>query len=114
MDWIAKYHRRRSIRRLQDRQQIMMWRQTSQSLAQSIQQLCGLCDDLIDVIAQAGVEDDKLHLMETLPARVATVRKYALCIAAEADLQGSGAAIERDDPYSLTELQRILDSIAGG
>lgn len=88
-----------------------MWRQTSESLAKSIQQLCGLCDDLIDVIENAEVSEEKRELMESLPAKVESVRQYALCIAAEANIPGSVAKLQQDDPYSLSELRRIMDHL---
>lgn len=113
MDWIARYHRRRALRRQQDKEQIVLWRQTSESLAKSIEHLCGLCDDLIDVIESTEVAEDKRLIMESLPAKVESVRQYALCIAAEANIPGSGAQIQPDDPYSLTSLRRIMDNPAG-
>lgn len=113
MDWIARYHRRRAQRRHQDKEQIVLWRQTSESLAKSIQQLCGLCDDLIDVIESTEVAEDKRQLMETLPAKVASVRQYALSIAAEANIPGSGANVQNKDPYSLAELRKMMDNMSG-
>jgi hypothetical protein len=113
MDWIARYHRRRALRRQQDKEQIMLWRQTSESLAKSIHQLCGLCDDLIGVIESADVAEDKRELMESLPAKVESVRQYALCIAAEANIPGSASQLQDNDPYSLADLRRIMDNFAG-
>ena len=91
----------------------MLWRQTSESLASSIQQLCGLCDDLIGVIESTEIGDDKRQLMDTLPAKVESVRQYALCIAAEANIPGSAVHLQENDPYSLAELRRIMGDIAG-
>ena len=90
-----------------------MWRQTSESLAKSIQQLCGLCDDLIDVIESTEVDDEKRELMETLPAKVASVRQYALSIAAEANIPGSEVQLQEADPYSLAALRRMMDNMPG-
>ena len=113
MDWIARYHRRRAQRRHQDKEQIVLWRQTSESLAKSIQQLCGLCDDLIDVIESTEVSEDKRELMESLPEKVASVRQYALCIAAEANIPGSAVNLQEKDPYSLADLRKIMDDMPG-
>jgi len=101
------------MRRQQDKEQIMLWRQTSESLAKSIEHLCGLCDDLIDVIESTEVGDEKRQLMESLPAKVESVRQYALCIAAEANIPGSSTRPAQEDPYSLTDLRRIMDNFAG-
>ena len=113
MDWFAWYLRRRALRRLQDKEQIVLWRQTSESLAKSIQQLCGLCDDLIEVIETTEVSEDKRQLMESLPAKVASVRQYALCIAAEENIPGSAVYLQESDPYSLADLQRLMDTTSG-
>jgi len=91
----------------------MLWRETSESLAKSIQQLCGLCDDLIGVIESTEVSEDKRELMESLPAKVASVRQYALSIAAEANLPGSAVNLQENDPYSLAALRRIMDDMPG-
>jgi len=91
----------------------MLWRETSESLAKSIQQLCGLCDDLIGVIEAAEVSEDKRELMDSLPAKVESVRQYALCIAAEANLPGSAANLQENDPYSLSALRKIMDDMPG-
>jgi hypothetical protein len=109
MKWLSNYRKHRAETRAQDDEQVILWRQTSQSLARSIHHLCGLCDDLLDVINHTDAADIERSLVETIPARVDSVRHFAHCIAAEASLPGSAAQVDLD-PYSLAQLRRTMDN----
>jgi hypothetical protein len=93
-----------------DDHRVIVWRQTSQSLAHSVQNLCGLCDDLISIINHTDIVESERHLTETIPARVDAVRQFARCIAAEANAPGSAATLD-PDPYSLAQLRTTMDDM---
>lgn len=108
MDWITGSAKKLEEERQKSNQEIVLWRETSQSLAASIEQLCGLCDDLIDVIYQMdGLIGQQNHIIDNLPAKVESIRKCASYINSEANLPGSAGVFDID-PYSLKELRDLL------
>jgi len=107
-DWINRSTKKLEEERRKNDEEIVLWRETSHSLAASIQQLCGLCDDLIDVIYQMdGSIGQENHLIDNLPAKVESIRRCASYINSEANLPGSAGAYDID-PYSLKELRDLI------
>ena len=117
MEWIiGKLLKKLEDEKRKNQEEIVLWRETSQSLAVSIHQICGLCDDLIDVIYQIDNGGDRQHnLVANLPAKVESIRRCASYICAEANLPGS-AGNPDIDPYSLNELRSLItgDNLNGG
>lgn len=85
-------------------EELQLWRATSQSLANSIQQLTGLVDDLLDITAREPLDPDEV---ESFRGKARSIREYAQGIEAEA----SGireASLLVDNSYSLKELNRLV------
>jgi primosomal protein N'' len=106
-DWI-KHRRNKSIAACQDQVQTELWRETSQSLAVTIQDLCQLLDSLVEVVEGTSVSQENRVAINALPAQIQAVRSYAACIADD-KWEPMATPSLADDPYSLTELRRLVD-----
>ncbi|WP_301002232.1 hypothetical protein [Capsulimonas corticalis] len=111
MDWLSRGRKQgRESRRQEDLSQIKLWRETSQSLALSIEQICTLCEDLA-LAAASGDAAAPESTMENVQAQIEAVRRYAACIANDAAGSAEPTPVIPDpDPYSLKELHRLMTS----
>ncbi|MCW3061252.1 MAG: hypothetical protein JWQ02_3073 [Capsulimonas sp.] len=116
MEWLSRGRKQgRESRRQEDLSQIKLWRETSQSLAVSIEQICTLCEDLAQAAASGETAGAPEDAMAQVQAQIEAVRRYAACIASDAagptanDAPPTAPEIDID-PYSLKELQRLIIS----
>ncbi|MEO7719257.1 MAG: hypothetical protein ABIY70_23910 [Capsulimonas sp.] len=118
MEWLSRGRKQgRESRRQEDLSQIKLWRETSQSLAVSIEQICALCEDLATAAASPDTASapESTLAMEQVQVQIEAVRRYAACIASDAagptadDAPPTAPEIDID-PYSLKELQRLIIS----
>ena len=111
MEWLSRGRKQgRESRRQEDLSQIKLWRETSQSLALSIEQICTLCEDLAEAAASGETAGAPESAMANLQTQIEAVRRYAACIASDAAGYETAPPPPELDPYSLKELQRLIIS----
>lgn len=110
MDWLSQLFTqiRNRVVRHGSRRELELWRDSSMSLAKSVDELCGLCDDLLEMIPNADRKMASLG-MQDLGIRIHTVRNHARQVGnSRSARHGSLDFIASSDPYSLRALSAMV------
>ena len=110
MDWLLQLlnnMKNRAVRR-GAHTELERWRESSMSLAKSVDELCGLCDDLLEMVPNG---DRKMAClgMQDLARRIDMVRNHARQVGnSRSPHHGSLDFLGSTDPYSLRALTAMV------